>query len=160
MGLEHQGRKIGKHQTLPIKHPEFGVDYGTVNAENLHSVYIDLISNISSSEFMTNEELLSLHSSWKLKIRRILYGIPNKYFQDYSIIDFNEYSSNIPANKQIYLITEIILYNKYQFDIKEPEVVALATDITNKIIEMFKSTENIFFSRKRIPNGKLETNHL
>lgn len=125
----------------------FKCNYGTVDAKNLKSIYINIQTWVKPKQYNDNwERPVSLFNK---KVRNHIYDILNQFlYENKIIIDLDLRSSGISLNKKSFMNLEITLFVKGETDFK-------SSKIKNSVKEIIDS-----ISKEIMRNNELFTFHL
>jgi len=123
---------LGKEFSLGT-HKNVNITYGTVNYENLKTIYITLECWIDPLEELDYERFFS---SIKRKIYLQLYNMNHPFFKKENIVDRDVRTANMKMGKKSFLKIEVTLFVEHQFDIRGKSTRKTITGIAEDIVDL------------------------
>lgn len=143
--------KKGKNVKL-VMYDNIKSSYGTVDAKELKSVYINIQSWVIPKKINTNWDRVV--SCIKREMKYTINDYINKQtFKDYFIIDLDLRTSGIQSGKKSFFNLEITLYNKENVEFKSPELKENIKILIKELFHYNISNNKYFdFSKSKIDN--------
>lgn len=135
--------KKGKSVKLKLFQPIKSV-YGTVDAKNLKSLYINIQSWVTPKIETENWNRIVCNLSREIK-HSVFNSINQEIFQDNSIVDLDLRTSGISTGKKSFFNLEVNLFTKSSHDFKSKE---LKDSIKSIVKSIYKNNivENNYFT--------------
>lgn len=134
--------KKGKSCTLK-GYRNFKCSYGTVDAKNLKSIYINVQSWVKPKKYSDNwERVVSLFHK---RIKNFINDILNQFiYENKFIVDLDLRSSGISIDKKSFMNLEITLFVKGDHDFKSTKIKNSVKEIVDSIQKEIMRNNDIF----------------
>jgi len=132
------------------------VTYGTVDALNLKSVYLNLQTWVEPKKESTNWQRIVLNKSRQIR-HTILMNSDKQLFDDKFIVDMDLRSSGLVLGKKSFLNLEITLFlNQTNIDFKSKKLKDSLKKLTKTIMDEILSKDEHFKLHLRKTNKKIQ----
>ena len=121
----------------------FKAQYGTIDAQNLKSIYINIQTWLEPKNDVENWSRVVLNMSRSVK-HCVLENINKEIFDTKFIVDLDLRTSGLQLNKKSFMNLEITLYVNKQFDIKTKDIKNSIKNILESIIDEGLNDKKLF----------------
>ena len=118
------------------------IGYGTVDYNNLKTVYIKLNSWLLPETDTKDFDLII--SRARREIKSYLYYLDSEHFRKENIVDLDVRTKGIKLEKKSFMNLEITLFVKNQFDIRDKNVKKEIKEISEYILNNNLKDKNLF----------------
>ena len=137
--------KFGKEKKL-FKTDSFRVKYGTIDANKLNAIYIDIESWIQP------QELINFDSNVRITRKNILMKlketIDNDLFLENFIVDLDLRSSGMTLNKKSFMFIEVTIYPKKYLKFNSDILIKKTKEIALDVISVIQKNNFKFYANK------------
>jgi len=138
--------KTGKYINLG-SYKNIKIGFGTVDFVNLKTIYIKFNSWVTPNDMDIDFDTEMSLTKRNIKIH--ISNLNNKYFKNFSIVDFDIRTKGIRENKKSFMNLEVTLFVDKKFNLKEKKYKDMIRDICHEIIDNSISKHDfIFFINK------------
>ena len=137
--------KFGKEKKL-FKTDSFRVKYGTIDANQLNAIYIDIESWIQP------QELINFDSNVRITRKNILLKLKETldydFFSENFIVDLDLRSSGMSLNKKSFMFIEVTIYPEKYLKFNSDILIKKTKEIALDVISVIQKNNFKFYAHK------------